>query len=172
MEVVTKERKRRKSKSRTKADLCREWLYFGNTSSLRYSNVMRGLYWYWLSRDVRKSEWEKWDKKCLTCLEEVENWEDGHCGHIIASSGCGEYLRFYRKNLTLQHPACNNDRITPMAGALNAIHYDERYGKGAWDALYALRNKEAREPKTSEYPDLIRALPSFQEALRLQTLSR
>ncbi len=155
-----------KRKKRTKAAICREWLFPGNPGDLRYSNVMRGLYWYWLSRDVRRSEWEKWGKKCLTCLNPVENWEDGHCGHVIASAMCGEYLRFNRRNLTIQHAACNSDRITPMAAALNALHYDERYEKGAWDKLYSLRKTEAKEPKTSEYPDLIRGLESYQQALK------
>jgi len=155
-----------KRKKKTKIGILREWLVPIGIDSVRFKgNMLRSVYWYWLSRDVRKSEWEKWDKLCLTCLRPIENWEDGHCGHVIASAGCGEYLRFHRSNLTLQHAACNSDRITPMAAALNAIHYDERYGKGAWDKLYALRKIDCKEPKQSEYPDLIRALPSYQEAL-------
>lgn len=153
-----------KRKKRTKVSILREWLV-PDGSYLRYSNRLRAAYWYWLSRDVRKSEWEKWDKLCITCLLPVEDWEKGHCGHIISSSECGEFLRFNRINLTLQHAACNSDKITPMAAALNALHYDQRYGAGAWDALYAQRKTDCKEPKQSEYPDLIRALPSYQEAL-------
>lgn len=147
---------------KTDADLKREWLVPANGYT-RFTGI-RGIYWYWLSRDIRKKEWEKWGGLCLTCLKYLE-WEDGVCGHVVASQGCGEFLRLNPINLTLQHRACNSDRITPMAGALNAIHYDERYGQGAWDALYALRKTECKEPKKSEYPDLIRALPSYQEAL-------
>lgn len=150
-----------KRKKRTKMDLTRQWLT-PPPSYLRYSNVLRGIYWYWLSRDVREKEWIKWNKLCITCLEPIENWEDGDCGHILSSASCGEYLRFNRKNLTIQHKKCNNPRFSPNADALNAVHYDERYGQGAWQELYDLRGVECKEPKTSEYPALIEALDSYQ----------
>lgn len=132
-------------------------------AKMRYGGL-RGVYWYWLSRDIRKSEWEKWGKKCITCEEEIEDWQYADCGHMIASQGCGEFLRFNRINLTIQHKKCNNPRFTPNMSALNAIHYDERHGKGAWLAMWKLRKVRAKEPTADQYRELIQALPSYQEA--------
>lgn len=160
-------RKARSAKKprKTKIGVWREW-NVPDGAYHRYEGL-RGVYWYWLSRDVRESEWKRWNKLCLTCLLPVEDWEkDGQCGHIIASHGCGEYLRFNRINLTLQHAKCNNPRFTPMAASLNAIHYDQRYGVGAYEKLYAMKDIEAKQPKTSEYPELIRALQSYQNSLK------
>lgn len=159
----------RKPKKRKKiVDLWREWLVPDN--AYRRFTGLRGIYWYWLSRDVRKSEWEKWDKLCLTCLLPIERWEDGQCGHVIASHGCGEYLRLNRINLTIQHSHCNNSRFTPNAGGLNAVHYDQRYGQGAYDRLWEMVKIEAKEPKQEEYRELIRALPSYQEVAQNKAL--
>ncbi len=161
--TTTKKRVAGKRKpKKKKVDFWREWLV-PDRAYKRYSGL-RGVYWYWLSRQVRKDEWETWDGLCLTCLQPIEHWTMGHCGHIIAAQNCGEYLRFLRENLTIQHPHCNSDRITPQAAALNALHYDQRHGQGAWDRLYALKNREAQAPKQDEYRALIRALPSFKEA--------
>ncbi len=154
---------RTKKPRKTEIGLWREWLVPDNAYH-RYKGL-RGIFWYWLSRDVRQSEWEKWDKLCLTCLEPVENWEDGQCGHIVASAGCGEYLRFNKINLTLQHGHCNNPRFTPMGAALNAINYNLRHGTGAYEKLLTMRKIEAKEPRKSEYPDLIRSLSSYQSRL-------
>lgn len=159
----TKPLVKKKRPRKTKIGLWREWLV-PDGAYQRYTGL-RGIYWYWLSREIRKDEWEKYDGLCLTCLKPIEHWTMGHCGHIIAAQNCGEYLRFLRENLTIQHPHCNSDRITPQAAALNALHYDQRYGQGSWDALYALREKKAKTPTQEQYKDLIRALPSFQEAL-------
>ena len=129
----------------------------------RYQGL-RGIYWYWLSRDVRESEWDKWDGLCLTCLEPLERWEDGDCGHVVASARCGEYLRFNRINLTIQHKKCNNPRFSPNAGAMNAIHYDQRYGQGAYERLYAMRKTEAKCPRQDEYRELIKAIPAYERS--------
>lgn len=170
--LVRKAPKRRvkvkKKARRKKIDLWREWLV-PDGAYHRYEGL-RGVYWYWLSRQVRKDEWEKYGGLCLTCLKPIEHWTMGHCGHIIAAQNCGEYLRFLRENLTIQHPHCNSDRITPQAAALNALHYDQRHGQGAWGLLFALKNTEAKAPTQAEYRALIRALPSYQEAL-IHTLS-
>ncbi len=152
-----------KKKRKTIIDLWREWGVPDNAYR-RYPGL-RGIYWYWLSRDVRKSEWIKWDKKCLTCLEVIDNWEDGQCGHVIASHGCGEFLRFNRINLTIQHPNCNNPRFTPMAAVLNALHYNDRYGEGEYQKLLDMRKTEAKQPRTDDYKRLISELKSYQEVM-------
>lgn len=167
-----KKPKKKKSKSSKDLELRREWLLpTGYNHKLRYVGL-RGIYWYWLSRDVRKTEWEKWNGECITCLVPLATWEEGQCGHMVASSECGEFLRFNRKNLALQHAKCNNPRFNPNAGARNAVHYDMRYGQGAWDRLYALRKVECKNPKQEEYRELIRALPSYQEAVDKLTQSQ
>ncbi len=135
-----------------------------NNFKLRYSGL-RGVYWYWLSRQVRKDEWIKWDGKCITCDVPLATWEEGQCGHVVPSRMCGEYLRLNPINLTLQHAKCNNPRFRPDAGALNAIHFDKRHGQGAFQELYDMKKIEAKEPSQEEYRTLIRSLPSFQEAL-------
>lgn len=153
-----------KKKRKTEIGLWREWLV--PDGAYRRYKGLRGIYWYWLSRDVRKSEWERWNKLCLTCLNPVSQWEDGDCGHVIPSSICGEYLRFYRLNLTLQHKGCNNPKFSPLAPALNAINYDKRHGIGAYEKLLALKGTPTREPSQAEYRLLIRALPSYQAKLQ------
>lgn len=165
--VIIGRRKRLKTtkRKRTQSDLKREWLIPVQSFHLRYSGL-RGVYWYWLSREVRKEEWEKWEGKCLTCLVPLETWQEGQCGHVVPSSMCGEFLRLNKINLTIQHSKCNNPRFRPDAPALNAIHYDERFGQGAWQRLYDMRKTEAKEPRQEEYRNLIRSLSSYQEALK------
>lgn len=133
----------------------------------RYTGL-RGIYWYWLSRDVRESEWVTWGT-CLTCGKEIDHWKEGQCGHVIAASMCGEFLRFHRDNLTLQHPACNNPRFSPMAAVMNALNYDKRHGEGAYLLLLSKTTIKAKESTQQQYRDLIKALPSFQEAAMATT---
>lgn len=154
----------KKKKKRTKISIWREWLV-PDGAYHRYEGL-RGIYWYWLSRDVRKKEWEKYNGLCLTCLEQVDDWRNGQCGHVIASHGCGEFLRFNRINLSLQHDYCNNPRITPNASALNAIHYDQRYGQGSWQRLWDMRKTESKTPTQEQYRELISKLDSYKEALQ------
>lgn len=151
----------------SEAALKREWL-MPEKAHMRYKGL-RGVYWYWLSRDVRKSEWEKWGV-CLTCLEPIDAWEEGDCGHILAARWCGEYLRFHRKNLTIQHKGCNNPRFSPEAGVMNAVNIDKRYGEGYLAELLRMQKIVAKEPKQSEYRSMIRGLSSYQE--RLAEVSR
>lgn len=158
-----------KKPRKTKVDLCRLWLVPQPPSSLRYTGL-RGIYWYWLSRDVRKTEWEKWNHLCLTCLTEIEDWTKADCGHIVASRFCGEFLRLNRVNLTIQHKKCNNPRFCPQAGVMNAVNYNKRYGPNKFEELLEMRHKQAKEPSQEEYRQLIQSLPSYQEAL-LKTLS-
>lgn len=154
----------KKKRSKTKIDLRREWLVPDTTGKLRYTGL-RGIYWYWLSRDVRRSEWEKYGV-CITCLNPIEDWTKADCGHIVASAYCGEYLRFNRMNLTIQHKKCNNPRFSPHAGVVNAVNIDARHGVGYMGKLLSLRKKDCKAPSQEEYRQLIRALPSYQEALK------
>lgn len=147
----------------TKIGLRREWLIPDTSGPMRYTGL-RGIYWYWLSRDIRKKEWEKWNGMCITCLVPLQTWEEGQCGHILASSFCGEYLRFNRLNLTIQHAKCNNPRFSPHAGIANAVNIDKRYGTGYMEQLYMLRKKEAKNPTDTKYKELIRGLDSYKEA--------
>jgi len=142
--------------------LKREWLV-PTTAWMRYKGL-RGIYWFWLSIEVRKTEWEKY-KVCITCLEPLATWQEGQCGHILASSYCGEFLRLNRMNLTIQHAKCNNPKFSPHAGVANAVNIDKRHGVGYMERLYSLRKTECKEPTQDEYRALIRALPSYQEAV-------
>lgn len=157
--------KRPKKPAKTQIRLWRDWLV-PDRAYHRFKGL-RGVYWYWLSRQVRREDWQTYGV-CITCLEPVQSWIDADCGHILPSSNCGEYLRFYRLNLTLQHKKCNNPRFTPNAGILNTIHMNERHGSGTMETLISLMKKECKEPTTNEYKELITALPSYQEALSLR----
>lgn len=151
-----------KRKKKTKVDLRREWLVPDSTGKLRYTGL-RGIYWYWLSRDVREKEWLRYGV-CITCLEPIEDWTKADCGHIVASSYCGEFLRLNPANLTIQHKKCNNPRFSPHAGVLNAVNIDKRHGAGFMESLLALRKKEAKEPGQHEYRCLIQSLDSYKKA--------
>jgi len=152
-----------KKRKQSKIALWRSW----NVPDYAYHRYegLRGVLWYWMSRDVRQSEFEKWDRRCLTCLGRLDDWRDGDCGHVIPSANCGEYLRFHRKNLTLQHKKCNQPRFTPDAGIRNAIHYNQRYGAGAIEALLALKTKKQKVPTKKQYEQLIKEIPAYQASL-------
>lgn len=148
---------RRKPKT-TKISLWRAW-NVPDGAYHRYEGL-KGIYWYWLSRDVREQDWLAF-KICLTCLEVIEDWEKEDCGHILASNMCGGFLRFHRKNLTIQHKKCNNPRFRPDAGVRNAINIDKRYGAGTMQWLLNNTKTEYKEPKKHEWESMIRSLKSF-----------
>ncbi len=156
--------RRKRPPKKTEIGLWREWLV-PDTAYHRFKGL-RGVYWYWLSKQIRQEDWEKYGV-CITCLEPIEVWQQADCGHILPSSNCGEYLRFFRLNLTIQHKKCNNPRFTPNAGVLNAIHMDERHGPGTMKYLVSLTKKECKEPTTREYRTLIAELASYQQAVSL-----
>jgi len=156
-----KSKRKKLTKRRTQADEKREWNIDPKTN-LRYKGL-RGIFWYWLSRDVRESEWKKYGH-CITCLEPIENWWKADCGHILPASNCGEYLRFHRENLTIQHKKCNNPRFTPDAGIRNGINMDKRHGAGTIAELYEMKKIEKKSPSQEEYRQLIKALPSYKKS--------
>lgn len=165
-DVVKVPKKKTARQMRLSKDLAlkREWLVPENSGPMRYAGL-RGIYWYWLSRDVRKKEWDKYGV-CITCLEPIEDWRvNCDCGHILASSFCGEYLRLNPINLTIQHKKCNNPRFSPHAGVANALNIDKRHGVGYMENLYSLRKKEAKCPTTNEYKELIRNLDSYKQTV-------
>lgn len=151
-------------KKKTAVALKREWL-IPDGAWMRYVGL-QGVYWYWLSRDVRKEEWNRWGGLCITCEKPIRHWLNGQCGHIIAVRDCKEFLKFNRQNLTIQHPHCNDNEMTPMAAALNLRNYDKRYGAGAWDSLWEMRNIKAKPYSQKELRELIESLPSYQDALK------
>lgn len=150
----------------TVADLQREWA-IPVGAWMRYAGLA-GVYWYFLSRQVRKEEWEKYGGKCFTCERPLKTWQAGQCGHIIAVRDCGEYLKFHRNNLVLQEAKCNDQKMTPMAAALNLLNYNKRHGEGAWQRLYEMRNTKKKPYGRKELRALIEALPSYQEGKRLR----
>lgn len=150
-------------KKQSVADLQREW-FIPVGAWMRYPGL-QGVYWYWLSRQVRKEEWLKW-KVCITCDRPIRDWREGVCGHIIAVQVCKEYLKFHRPNLTIQHMNCNDNKMSPMAAALNLRNYDKRHGAGAWDALWELRKKPKKPYTQKELRALIEDLESYQAARR------
>ena len=148
-----------KPKKQTKADFCRQW-GVPSPTHLRYSGL-KGVYWYWLSRQIRKEEWQKYGV-CLTCQEKIPKWEEADCGHILAASKCGFGLLFARRNLTIQHKKCNNPLFTPDAGVRNGINLDKRYGAGFSEKLLSERGKITKEWDKATYEQKIQELPSFQ----------
>lgn len=161
----TKKRLQRKNgtkRKKTEADLKREW-NVPVKANLRYKGL-RGIYWYWLSRDVRESEWKKYGH-CITCLKPIADWRLADCGHILPAANCGEFLIFHRENLTIQCKACNNPRFTPDAGIRNAINLEKRHGAGFIECLYEAKKVSVKAPTQQEYKDKIMALPNYIKSL-------
>lgn len=153
---------RRIKPKKHKIDLWREW-NVPDKAYHRYSGL-KGVYWYWFSRTVRERDYKEHAGLCMTCLTYVEKGDD-QGGHLFAASKCGFALLFHPKNVHLQHSKCNNPRITPQAGVLNAIHIDQRYGAGTVELLAKLKEMKVKEWSKAEYEEKIRALPAYRESL-------
>lgn len=146
-------------KKQTKADLLREWK-LDPKLTLRYTGIA-GIYWIYLSRQVRQEDFKKYGGKCVSCDAVMERWQDGDCGHFISSGSGGFATRFMRQNLALQCRRCNNPSWSPDASAFYAREIDRRWGVGTAEMLMNLKGVKQKEMKKEQYADAIRALPSF-----------
>lgn len=155
-----------KKKKQTQADLKRQWGLTGH-QQLRYRGLA-GIYWYWLSRQVRQEEYYRYGK-CVSCIRTCPDWRDWDCGHFVASGDGGFATRFLRLNLALQCKACNNPKWSPDAPAFFAVELDRRYGYGTAAMLLKLKGADKKEPTKAEYELLISALPSYQNRDILET---
>lgn len=151
--------KKSRVKKQTEADLKRSW-GIDPKHQLRYSGIA-GIYWYYLSIQVRQEDFKKYKGKCVSCNTVLESWRDGDCGHFLASGNGGFATRFMRRNLSLQCKRCNNPSWTPDAPAFYAVELDKRHGAGTAASILALKGLGQKEMKKDEYAELIRELPSY-----------
>lgn len=154
--------KRKIKPRKTNADFLRSWGIFPGTY-IRYKGL-KGVYWFWFSRTVRERDYKEHKGLCMTCLQYVEKGQD-QGGHLFPASKCGFALLFHPKNVHLQHSHCNNPRITPQAGVLNAIHIDQRYGAGTVEMLAKLKGLVIKEWGAAEYRKRICELPAYKASL-------
>lgn len=151
-------RKTSKKKKQTKADFLRSWGIFPGTW-MRYTGI-KGVFWFWFSREIRDRDYKKYDGMCITCDTYVEKGSDQAC-HIFAASKCGFDLLFNPLNVHLGHSKCNNPRFTPSAGVYNGINLEKRYGNGIVEILAETKHTHTKEWKKIEYEQRIRELPSY-----------
>lgn len=149
----------------TKADFKRSWGIDPKTD-LRYTGIA-GVYWHYLSKQVRQEDFEKYGGRCVSCPRRLETPRDGDCGHLVASGAGGFATRFLRQNLALQCKRCNNPSWTPDAPLYFAIEVDRRYGAGTAAHLASLKGVKQKEMKRHEYETAIRALPSYQNVTKV-----
>ena len=156
-----------KKKKQTKADLYRYWgipeklIRGGGLKTLLRYKGMAGIYWYWLSRQIRYEEFVMFGGKCVSCPSILERWEDGDCGHFLASGSGGFATRFMRENLAFQCKRCNNPSWSPSSPAFFAIEIDKRWGTGTAEKILNLKDVAQKEMEPEEYGVLISALPSY-----------
>lgn len=154
-----------KKKKQNETALKREW-YVPVKVTLRYSGLP-GILWYWLSRQVRQEDFEKYGGQCVSCPVRLKTWHDGDCGHLVASGAGGFATRFLRANLALQCKRCNNPSWCPDSPLFFALEVDRRWGSGTSAYLLGLRGVKQKEMKRAEYEEKIKALPSYQHAITM-----
>lgn len=152
-----------KKKKITAADLKRKWNVPVKVD-LRYKGIA-GIYWYWLSRQVREDDFKKYHGKCVSCKAVTSDWHNWDCGHFVASGQGGFLTRFLRQNLALQCKKCNNPMWTPDAPAFYAVELDRRWGQGTAEGLLDMKGIQQKEMKPEQYEEAIKLLPSYQNSL-------
>lgn len=146
-------------KKQSKSDLCREW-GLSPTQHLRYTGIA-GIYWVYLSRQIRQEDFNKYGGRCVSCPRRLESWQDGDCGHFVASGDGGFGTRFLRQNLALQCKRCNNPSWCPDAPAFFALEVDKRWGAGTAERILNMKGQKQKEMKKEEYIQRIMELPSY-----------
>lgn len=152
---------RKRAPTRKKTAL---WAQYGLKKPLyiRFEGL-KGIYWWLLSRHIRKRDFIMWNGKCVSCGRTFDNWHDLQAGHFIAASKGGFDLLFDPSNLAAQCPPCNNPRISPNATYPFALELDRRYGAGTSQALFDRSGPKAKPTKewnAREYDIHIRRLLS------------
>jgi hypothetical protein len=140
----------------TQADFKRSW-GIDAKKSLRYNGI-KGVYWYYFSIDVRKSDFMKYDGRCISCNKKQRDWRETDAGHFIpASSSRG--MQFIRKNVNMQCKACNGPFANKKATAAGYAYYlNKRYGAGTSDELYEMKDKVMHEWSDEEYAAALKRL--------------
>lgn len=160
-----------------KAEVFRQWLMPDGykTNHLRYQNpIEKGIYWHWFSLHVRQRDVDKYGT-CISCGRAI-TVESSQAGHFMPAKDCGRDLLFDERNVNAECNQCNAWDETHLLGYAEGL--DERYGAGTADKLRALRTLYLNQSKNGvvfkdwkgdEYANKIRALPSYQQALRNAT---
>jgi len=85
--------------------------------------------WKAISQLVRRTDFEKYGGKCVSCPAILDSWQEGHCGHYKAWSVCHGFFKLEKSNLSLQCPRCNYLSDGPVGHAFGK-ELERRYGKG------------------------------------------
>lgn len=64
-------------------------------------------YWKVVSEHVRKSDFDKYSGKCVSCNTVLSDWREGDCAHWRAWSLCNAWMKYELKNLALSCKGCN-----------------------------------------------------------------
>lgn len=130
--------KRKKAPKVSKAEFNRSWGIPG-AYRLRWRGL-RGVVWYFMSRSIRKEEFEEYGGKCVSCPVILARWEDGQLAHYISvSRSLG--MSLIRKNVALSCARCNNPTWSPDASIPFGVEIDRRYGNGTALSLYEQSRK-------------------------------
>lgn len=152
-------------KKKTKASILREWGVPNtfNSGDLRYKvPIEKGIYWYYISREVRHRDVEQWGT-CISCGKDI-TFDTCQAGHFMPASNCGRDLLFDLRNVNAECNKCNAFDTTHLLGY--AENLDKRYGEGT---SLALRNRRdeyrkgspVKDWKGHEYGEKIKSLNSY-----------
>jgi hypothetical protein len=159
-----------KKRGLNKADFLREWgLPYPafQWSSLRYKTPPeKGVYWYYISLEVRNRDVKKYGT-CISCGREI-TVDTCDAGHFIPASSCGRDLLFDLINVHAECCRCNAWDEGHLFGYERGLI--KRYGKEAPLALkdrYFLYKTGDRQMdwKGHEYAEKIKALSSYQQRM-------
>lgn len=98
--------------------------------------------WTYISRMVRKEEFETWGGVCVSCNHRFTSWEEGQAGHYISWAKCNGIFKYNTQNLGLQCATCNaNFQKNNALGYRFGMTLNARYGEGTTERLEEANNK-------------------------------
>jgi len=158
-----------KKKKPSKKSLLRAW---GLPESFQWSNLryknpyQKGIYWYYVSLEVRKRDVEKYGK-CIATGRPI-TMENSDAGHFCPAANCGRDLLFDLKNIHAESKFSNAFDSGHLIGYRKGLveRYGEAHVKDLEDRyLFYRKSKTPQKDWTaSEYELLIKKLPSFQQS--------
>lgn len=133
-------------------------------NQLRYKNPFeKGIYWYYLSLEVRKRDIERWGT-CISCDRPI-TMENAQGGHFCPAGSCGRDLLFDLLNINAECHGCNGFDSGHLFGYERNL--DIRYGKGTAQALkdryleYKKSDVALKDWSAKDYATKIKSLSSY-----------
>lgn len=160
------------TKKQTKADFLRSWgindpvALKAGFNNLRYKNPPeKGVYWHYISLEVRQRDVEKYGV-CISCGKPI-SVNTCQAGHFMPAQNCGRDLLFDLRNVNAECAQCNAWDETHLLGYAEGL--DKRYGEGTAKRLREMRDKHrqshevVKDWKAKEYAEKIKQLKSYQQ---------